>query len=497
MPSAFSSAAFAEKLGACNETAGSIQSLSSWILFHRASLPEMLDAWYNSFVSEPAAKKIVHLYVANDVMQTGLRKYGAAIPNACSHKVMLAVAHAMHPQRDPQVQDVVRKLIRVWKERRILPDPILSKMSDLSSQEARLAYEITSDDDPTMAAENRLSLHDEMLMNENIVLDDLPDAEDSVLTKETARKLQDLEAEVISTDLLSDRMFQLLSNINLFNKAKNNPAYDVDEDDVDGINWDQLEVSVFETQVEQSQQQVETYRHHLEKQAAERSDLISLFESFTNFSVLDDPTIYDISTRMDKELEDIQTLYALCVEAVAVQEKTKRAQHKEAAKLERRNSDRSTTSSIPDQADTPKTSRWDRKESAPPPTSYGYSFENAAAPAPTPVYHEYNQAPQHSYSVPPPAYSAPNSYSSSAPHSYSNHYPQMEAFQYMAPEVASGYRYSTTVAEASYQQNMPSDRYNRPRRGRSRDRSSSRRGHDGQGYRGKRKRSRSRSRERY
>ncbi|KDO19765.1 hypothetical protein SPRG_15099 [Saprolegnia parasitica CBS 223.65] len=491
MPSAFSIDKFTDKLRSCNETAGSIQSLSAWVLHHRAALPEMLDAWYNSFIAESTAKKIVHLYVANDVMQTGLRKIGEKIPLACAHKVMMAVVHAMHPQRDQAVHGVVRKLVRVWTDRRILNAAVLAKMADLCSNGAR-PIDASSDDAPATDESNnaRESFQDEALLTENLVLGDLPDADDSDVTKDAATKLQDLEAEVISTDLLSDRMFQLHSNIKMFYKAQTDEAYDVDEDTLCGMNWDMLEVPVFEIVVDQSQQQVATFRHHLEQQVAKRNDLMDHYASLTTFDVLDDPTICDVSMRMEKELEDLERLHTLCKEAVVLQETTK-LQKMAASKLTRRHSDRTVVAAATlthrhSDTDVLSRSRWDRAPpSLPPPTSSSYSYGAEAPAAPT-------------YQA-PPAYEYTSS-SSYAPPTASYDYAPPETYQYSAaPEPHYGYARSS---EPKYGRKRDRSR-SPPRRSQERPRnhsssSSKFSSHQGSGYKhSQRSRSRSRSRERW
>ncbi|KAG9399329.1 Regulation of nuclear pre-mRNA domain containing protein 1B [Aphanomyces cochlioides] len=312
MPSDFSPDRFADKLASCSETTASIQSLCAWVLFHRRSILEMVEVWYNSYTMHSQAHQIVHLYVANDVMQTGMRKYGRDIPEAFAPKLILAIAFTM-TNGTPKIQDVIRKLVALWRERQVLSDQVIDKMSDMCSTVVKARKDALKD---TIALAKQAAAKSAE-ETEAFVLQDIPDAVESSITRETIQKIEDLEGEVVSTDLLSDRMFQLSSNLNYFMQAQEDGETD----------WSQLELPVFEIDLNVSAQHVATFRQHLEKQLEKRTELIQHFKTFTNYVVID-PEFIPIAARMDSEEADIQALHALCMQAATSKEQ-KRMEYNE------------------------------------------------------------------------------------------------------------------------------------------------------------------------
>ncbi|RHY24896.1 hypothetical protein DYB32_008637 [Aphanomyces invadans] len=288
----------------------------------------MVDVWYSSFVNQKAAHQIVHFYVANDVMQTGMRKYGRDIPDAFSEKLLLAIAVTMS-EGTQKTQDIVRKLVQVWRERHVLSDHVIDTMSDMCSTVVKARKEALKDT-MTLAKQHAATSKAD---DESLVLQDIPDAVDSELTRKTVQMIEELEGAVVSTDLLSDRMFQLSSNLHNFLRATNVS----DEDDSPTTNWDQLELPVFEIDLESSATQVAAFRQHLEAQLDKRMALTAHFKSLTNHVVLEETALKEIAVRADDETSEMQALFELCVEAAEAKER-KRREHEAAAALQRRHS---------------------------------------------------------------------------------------------------------------------------------------------------------------
>ncbi|KAF0690835.1 Aste57867_17823 [Aphanomyces stellatus] len=413
MPSDFSPDRFADKLATCSETAASIQSLCGWILFHRRAIVEMVEVWFNSYTSHNHAHQIIHLYVANDVMQTGMRKFGREVPEAFSDKLLLAIAHSM-TNGSQKIQEVIRKLVNVWRERQVLSDQVIDQMSDLCSTIVKSRKDALKDTMP-LAKQATVATVKTPEEEEAFVLQDIPDAPDSDMTRNTVQKIEALEGEVISTDLLSDRMFQLSSNLNLFTQA---------QDDDGEMDWSQLDVPVFEIDLETSGDHVATFRNYLEAQLEKRTELIQHFKTLTNVRVLDDMAFIEIAARMDDEANDMQALFDLCVEAATAKEQ-KRKEYEAAAAaaaapppaLYRRHSEMSASSSTASHrlehrhsdSEIHHTNGFDPWAAhAPVPQEYAassyYSYAPEDEPAPAAPYHDVwaaaPPAPMHSYESP-------------------------------------------------------------------------------------------------
>jgi hypothetical protein len=141
-------------------------------------------------------------------------------------------------------------------------------------------------------------------------------------------------------------MFQLQSNASNFKQAmvngtekeqENNRKNGEDNDDNDHedhapsssvesatgshIEWNELDVPVFEMDLEVSRQHVNAFRHHVDRQLEERQLLRSHYQKFISYAVIsnEEYPLKDNAGRMQKELEDLRALHGLCVEALEIQ----------------------------------------------------------------------------------------------------------------------------------------------------------------------------------
>lgn len=70
----FNAGAFRDKLGSLNSTQASIETLSNWCQFFRKQAPAVVAAWDAEYVKAPPPRRLLMLYLANDILQNSRRK---------------------------------------------------------------------------------------------------------------------------------------------------------------------------------------------------------------------------------------------------------------------------------------------------------------------------------------------------------------------------------------------------------------------------------------
>ncbi|CAI7998473.1 Regulation of nuclear pre-mRNA domain-containing protein 1B [Geodia barretti] len=72
--SSFSVATLQEKMSRLSASQESIETLSLWIIHHKAFAKTSVAVWATSFTSADADHRLVLLYLANDILQNSRRK---------------------------------------------------------------------------------------------------------------------------------------------------------------------------------------------------------------------------------------------------------------------------------------------------------------------------------------------------------------------------------------------------------------------------------------
>lgn len=113
-----------EKLGGLQNTQASIQATSQWLLFHRRRMGEVTAVWAEGALQSNAfAGSLLLLYLANDVMQSAMRKgFGEDVVGAFTPHLVSAVAAALKTP-NPDLR-ALRRLIGVWRDRAVLPSDV-------------------------------------------------------------------------------------------------------------------------------------------------------------------------------------------------------------------------------------------------------------------------------------------------------------------------------------------------------------------------------------
>ncbi|EGZ05737.1 hypothetical protein PHYSODRAFT_348528 [Phytophthora sojae] len=306
-------------------TTQSIQKVSQWMLNYRQHLPEMVALWSDHIREGDAEHQIVYLYVANDAMQVGVRKFGRHIAAAFEEKLVDIVQLVMRDGEE-KVKRCAIKIVGIWKERGVVTPPMLAMLENVCA--GKPPIEVVPEADGK-AEEDRAKLLQEMASDSAVerVLEDMPEVVESVATTRLAAHLQELVNATISADMLSDRMFQLESSISVFHHACG--EQDEEEDDVvvvgeeedktfptvGGIAWGKMDQQVYDLDVDNSRGHVEQYRKNLTEQTAKREMLIKELRGLEVMDLFSFPPGSTNEMEAEQQERALERLYAAACEA--------------------------------------------------------------------------------------------------------------------------------------------------------------------------------------
>ena len=122
----FSTASFKSKLEKLSESQQSIQTLSHWVQYHKKSVQESAAVWAKEVLGGTPERRLLYIYLANDIMQNSRRKgnafveaFGAQLP------VVMPATYAACPDR---TREKLLRLLSIWEERRVVPGNLLAEL---------------------------------------------------------------------------------------------------------------------------------------------------------------------------------------------------------------------------------------------------------------------------------------------------------------------------------------------------------------------------------
>ncbi|KAK4502358.1 hypothetical protein PRZ48_005783 [Zasmidium cellare] len=119
---AYSDDAVKAKLAALNETQDSIVTVAQWIMFHRRHADRTASLWLNRLQESPSTSKRLNLiYLANEVVQQSRARSKTDFLVAFE-PIIAEAASLAYKGASQDIQGKLRRVIEVWRERRIF-DP--------------------------------------------------------------------------------------------------------------------------------------------------------------------------------------------------------------------------------------------------------------------------------------------------------------------------------------------------------------------------------------
>ncbi|XP_022092169.1 regulation of nuclear pre-mRNA domain-containing protein 1B-like [Acanthaster planci] len=132
--SSFSDSTLTEKLAALTNSQQSIQTMSLWLIHHRKHARKIVKTWYIELKRAKAKRKLVFIYLANDVVQNGKKK-GTEFTKEFGTVIDHAFSHVLETAEDEKTRKALARVLSVWAERNVFNSQLLYKMTTLLSGE--------------------------------------------------------------------------------------------------------------------------------------------------------------------------------------------------------------------------------------------------------------------------------------------------------------------------------------------------------------------------
>ncbi|XP_070492160.1 regulation of nuclear pre-mRNA domain-containing protein 1B [Chironomus tepperi] len=114
--SAFTESALIKKLGDLNTSSQSIQTLSLWLIHHRKHNEKIVSIWMKELSKAPSNRKLVFMYLANDVIQNSKKK-GPEFGNSFATILPKAFKDISHKCSDDKTFNSLTRILNIWGER--------------------------------------------------------------------------------------------------------------------------------------------------------------------------------------------------------------------------------------------------------------------------------------------------------------------------------------------------------------------------------------------
>ncbi|KAJ8110755.1 hypothetical protein OPT61_g6482 [Boeremia exigua] len=136
---AFTEDSLKAKLSSLNETQDSISTVGQWILFHRRHAERIAAVWLQRMKESPPNKKLVLIYLANEITQTSKMRKKEEFLKA--YEPIIAEATTVAYKGSPHdIQNKIRRVVEVWRQRQIFNQAVQQNiekaMNDLDSSKS-------------------------------------------------------------------------------------------------------------------------------------------------------------------------------------------------------------------------------------------------------------------------------------------------------------------------------------------------------------------------
>jgi len=133
--SSFSEDSLEKKLVDLNQSQQSIQGLSLWIIHHRKHHSKIVSTWQRELYKAKNDRKLVFLYLANDVVQNS-RKKVPEFPKEFGHCLKKVLEHLTALNLDEKTIKSISRLVGIWKERNIFDAKIQDELARIWSKKS-------------------------------------------------------------------------------------------------------------------------------------------------------------------------------------------------------------------------------------------------------------------------------------------------------------------------------------------------------------------------
>ena len=110
-----------KKLRALTASQASIQTLSLWLVHHRADAADAVSVWLEELLEAPEGKKLSMMYLANDALLQS-RKKGDELKTAFAAVLEEAVLD-LNRNSSTKALEKVDRILRIWGDRGVYGGP--------------------------------------------------------------------------------------------------------------------------------------------------------------------------------------------------------------------------------------------------------------------------------------------------------------------------------------------------------------------------------------
>jgi len=149
----FSESELLSRLSALNNSAGSIQGLSLWLIHHRKHYKSIAEVWGRQLMQVNTDKKLTYVYLANDVVQNA-RKKSPELMSEFGNYMVLVFQHLAALEMSRKMVGSLGRVVSVWRERAIFEAQVIHEVSETWAEKLRSCQE--EEAEPVGDAEPRL-----------------------------------------------------------------------------------------------------------------------------------------------------------------------------------------------------------------------------------------------------------------------------------------------------------------------------------------------------
>lgn len=142
--SVYSDGEFERKLNELRDSQKEIQSISAWLVHHRAHSRSVIKVWYKNFKSISKNRKLTFMYLANDVVQNSRRK-GPEYTKEFGTILLKVFHHLSGVGLEDKTRLSLGRLITIWGERHLFEKPLLQNVDKLWNQKNRSSLDTSTD----------------------------------------------------------------------------------------------------------------------------------------------------------------------------------------------------------------------------------------------------------------------------------------------------------------------------------------------------------------
>ncbi|KAJ4389092.1 hypothetical protein N0V93_006554 [Gnomoniopsis smithogilvyi] len=120
---AYNDDAVLARLSALNESHDSIATCAQWIMFHRRHAERSVQIWFQKLKESPSTRRLNLIYLSNEVVQQSKARHKDDFPLAFA-PIIAEAAAVTYKGATPDVQNKVRRVVEVWRDRAVFQEPI-------------------------------------------------------------------------------------------------------------------------------------------------------------------------------------------------------------------------------------------------------------------------------------------------------------------------------------------------------------------------------------